>query len=991
MSALLLFAVSALAADITPPQVLDERLQLQLVAAEPDVVTPTGLAVDERGRVLVIESHTHFRPEGYKGPAHDRILIMDDFDPATGKARKIDVFFEGTTHTMNLAVYHDGSIYVATRGEIFRLRDVNHDGQADGKTRICHLETAGNYPHNGLSGFAFDFAGNVYFGFGENLGADYKLIGSDSKSLAGGGEGGNIYCCDPEGKNLRRVATGFWNPFHLCFDAFGRLFAVDNDPDSRPPCRLLHIVEGGDYGYRFRNGRKGVHPFTAWNGELPGTLPMVAGTGEAPSGVLAYESDNLPDEYRGDLLVTSWGDHRLERYRLKPRGASFSAEMTPVLRGDQNFRPVGIALAPDGSIFFSDWVDKSYNLHGKGRVWRLSAKNPPKPNRPADPIAALSSPHGPWREAAAHKLSREDSFKLAADEDSERARSLAARRFILKSGPFLSYAERLLNDPATSSRGGQLFMQVQLRAYEATARLRPRDFRRIGSLMEERIRRVQNLQSPEEFRPFHAQWGMWLENRDAETAGATAEWLAATGTPFQTLVPAIERHSIAIANDPFLETEKIRDSLLRFRPTDGIAQLESVIRRSLTGSNPTIAHWMAIVAYRSGRNLTGMVPDLLANKDQDIQLIGVICVGEQALVEHRALLEKFLETCQSRRLFEAALASLSSLENRSRDPKNESAGEEYVVRLLTERKASGDVRCFAFRALRPDHPSLTGERLKALLADEDALIRLEAIRTIRQRPEAERWPQLREIAGSKDKSTQERCEAILGLSPGNDDDRKLLFELAAGENADVADEALRALRGFDLSAGEKQKLTELAGKLDGPHKELVNRVLARNPPQNQLNPEDHAALLRLAEGEGNAQAGERIFYHLRVGGCFRCHEFEGRGYQIGPDLTNIGRMMTRERLVQSIVDPSREIAPMFTNWSIQTKDGEAKTGVHVGDEVDGRIKFADQNGRVFHVHPNDIERRQPSSQSVMPASLAENMTAQELRDLLAFLVGVASK
>ncbi len=130
-------------------------------------------------------------------------------------------------------------------------------------------------------------------------------------------------------------------------------------------------MEGGDYGYRFRNGRKGLHPFTAWNGELPGTLPMVAGTGEAPSGVLAYESDNLPEDYRGSLLVTSWGDHRIERYRLQPRGASFRATMEPVVVGGEDFRPVGIAVAPDGSIYFSDWVDKSYELHGKGRIWRL--------------------------------------------------------------------------------------------------------------------------------------------------------------------------------------------------------------------------------------------------------------------------------------------------------------------------------------------------------------------------------------------------------------------------------------------------------------------------------------------------------------------------------------------------------------------------------------------------------------------------------------------
>ena len=78
-------------------------------------------------------------------------------------------------------------------------------------------------PH-GLSGFAFDFTGKVYFGLGENLGADYRLIGSDGATLTGGGEGGNIYRCRPDGSKLERIATGFWNPFHMTFDGFGRLF-----------------------------------------------------------------------------------------------------------------------------------------------------------------------------------------------------------------------------------------------------------------------------------------------------------------------------------------------------------------------------------------------------------------------------------------------------------------------------------------------------------------------------------------------------------------------------------------------------------------------------------------------------------------------------------------------------------------------------------------------------------------------------------------------
>ncbi len=376
-----------------PPRPVDSRLVFERIAAEPNIVTPTGITVDSHGRVLVIESHTHFRPKDYQGPPADRIRIFEDRD-RDGVPECTGTFFEGTRMTMGVAAAGDGSVFVATRSALYRLWDHDNDGRADvpGNGSLpapfVRLDTPGDYPHNGLSGFAFDYAGNVYFGLGENLGARYTLIGSDGTTLSGGGEGGNIYRCRPDGSKLERVATGFWNPFHMAFDVFGRLFAVDNDPDSRPPCRLLHIVEGGDYGYRFRNGRKGLHPFTAWNGELPGTLGMVAGTGEAPSGIVEYDRNNLPEDYLGTLLVTSWGDHRIEQFRLEPHGASFRSTMKPVVQGGDDFRPVGIAMAPDGSLYISDWVDKSYDLHGKGRVWRLRKAESPVGGSPARRDAA---------------------------------------------------------------------------------------------------------------------------------------------------------------------------------------------------------------------------------------------------------------------------------------------------------------------------------------------------------------------------------------------------------------------------------------------------------------------------------------------------------------------------------------------------------------------------------------------------------------------------
>lgn len=950
---LLVILFAALAADgVEMPRVLDDRLQLQLVASAPDVRTPTGIAVDAQGRVLVIESHTHFRPEKYDGPEHDRILMLADFGP-DGKARKITPFFAGTKHTMNLAIHPDGSVYVATRAEIFRLRDVDQDGVAEERTPIAHLETKGDYPHNGLSGFAFDFAGDVYFGFGENLGADYKLIGSDGTSLTGGGEGGNIYCCNPAGGKLRRIATGFWNPFHLTFDAFGRLFAVDNDPDSRPPCRLLHIVEGGDYGFKFSNGRKGVHPFTAWNGELPGTLPMVAGTGEAPSGMLAYESDNLPPDYRGDLLVTSWGDHRLERYHLQPRGASFTAQLSPVVAGGENFRPVGLALAPDGSLFFSDWVDKSYQLHGQGRVWRLSAKNPPQPNRPTDVAAAIASPHGPWREAAAHKLDKPTAVKLAAESKDERVRSLAARAALADRPAYHDLASLVaLHHPA---------LWREFATEVATFPVVPPTDKELDSL--------RSLTKFDE--TITTALRKSLVSRDLESVpGPQSQY----SDPF--VYQAI--------SESIVVDEQIRSHILTAK------EIELFQALFTNNADPQLRAALC-VGYRNANaaNEKFLIPAMLKSPYAEVRQLGVIWVGEGKYTQFKAELTDCLEhRATSRQLFEACLAALDRLE--TKDPANsakpESAGEEYVLRMLKDNRASAAIRRFAIRTLRPEHPQLTAELLTTLLKDPDEAIRIEAVRTLRQRADAERWPQLREIAQDEKLSSSERSEAILGLSPGNRADRAILLALAKGSDADVSDEALRALRGFDLTPKEKDDLTLLAENLAGPHRELAQRALERNPPKDLPKSEDLTAWLTRAEGEGDPEAGERVFFHLRVGGCFRCHEYEGRGYRVGPDLSTIGKSMTRERFIQSVIQPSREMGPLYTPWVILTGDGETLTGLYVGEEVDGTQQYADQNGRVHRIHPRDIERKKPSEQSIMPAGMGDNLTPQELRDLAAFML-----
>ena len=74
------------------PKSSDGRIKVELIAEAPEIVTPTGVGVDAKGRVLVIESHTHFRPKDYKGPERDRVLMFEI--PPKGKAKRT-IFYEG--------------------------------------------------------------------------------------------------------------------------------------------------------------------------------------------------------------------------------------------------------------------------------------------------------------------------------------------------------------------------------------------------------------------------------------------------------------------------------------------------------------------------------------------------------------------------------------------------------------------------------------------------------------------------------------------------------------------------------------------------------------------------------------------------------------------------------------------------------------------------------------------------------------------------------
>lgn len=424
--ALSLFASSiALAAPPIPPEPVDKRLQVELVAMEPEIRTPTAIATDERGRVWVLENNTHFRPKDYNAPPTDRVVILEDFGP-DGRARKFTTFAENFRDGMGL-VLHGGECFIATRAEVFKARDTDGDGRADEGVTLLKLETEDKYPHNGLSGLAVgpDEHGKpvLFVGFGENHGVPWKLTGADGKELHGSDEGA-IFRCGLDGGDVQWWALGLWNPFGVAFGKDGQLFALENDPGGGSLCRLLHIVPGGDYGYRYRYGRTVDHPFVSWFGQIPGTLPPVCLVGEAPTGLLQVKGNALSPELQGELLGCTWTEHGVQRYPLTAKGTSFTSKPEWLLRGGYSFRPSGIAEAPDGSLLISDWADSSYDVHGKGRVWRVKAAAGSAPGAKGKIAAATPSVRAKGTDAKAliADLHSDDPFVFRAA-----ARGLAAQ------------------------------------------------------------------------------------------------------------------------------------------------------------------------------------------------------------------------------------------------------------------------------------------------------------------------------------------------------------------------------------------------------------------------------------------------------------------------------------------------------------------------------------------------------------------------------------
>ncbi len=199
---------------------------------------------------------------------------------------------------------------------------------------------------------------------------------------------GGVLRCEPDGRNLEVFCYGLRNPQELAFDDFGNLWTVDNDTAGADPCRVLHLVEGGDYGWRTSyQHMDGFGPWVQeelWKGGQDGILPPAGTVSQGPSGLAFYPGTGFGERLAGTFLHCDFPGG-VWAYTVKPQGASYVVDRKE--RFLWNCWPTDVDFGPDGAAYVLDWVS-GWGQTPRGRIYRIT------PNDVAADVRRLTSNPG---------------------------------------------------------------------------------------------------------------------------------------------------------------------------------------------------------------------------------------------------------------------------------------------------------------------------------------------------------------------------------------------------------------------------------------------------------------------------------------------------------------------------------------------------------------------------------------------------------------------
>ena len=988
-------------------------------AAGPGLVErPIVADFDEQGRLYAADSSgSNDKVQVQLEQKPHRIVRLKDAD-GDGRFDRSTVFAEGMMFPEGV-MWFDGSLYVAAPPSIWKLTDADGDGVAERREEWFQGKTLTGCA-NDLHGPYLGPDGWIYWCKGAFAEQTYERPGKAPWTT----KASHIFRCRPDGAGIEPVMTGGMdNPVDVVFTPGGeRIFTTTflQHPGGGLRDGMIHAIYGGVYGKV--HGVLDGHARTAED-----VMPVLVHLGPAaPCGLERYESDAFGADYQDNLFACCFNMQKITRHALAAEGATFRPENYDFLVSNQkDFHPTDVFEDADGSLIVVDtggWYKlccPTSQLHKPdvlGAIYRVRKTG----------AARVDDPRGLKLDWAAPSV--DELCQRLADR-----RGAVRRRAIEALGRRGAEAVPALKKAVESSRSSQ----ARLGAVWAATRIddaQARDVARAALADESETVRQAALHSTSVRRDRQAlpQLLAMLKSPSAQNRRAAAEalgrledkaavpaLLAAAAEPADRALEHSLCYALIEIADPHATRKglDLREALsqraalvaLDQMPGGGLsaeavapylASANAAVKQSAAWIVGRHAEWGGALAEHFRQRLAS--PELAAEERSELELQLSRLAGSP---EIQALLAARLSDAHGSHAERLSVLNAMAQSNLKEPP-------PAWIAALTQTMAAGDAELLpatvaavrAFSGAKTRDADLLGALAKigedARCGDE---LRVAALAAAPGGIGAASGGVFDFLVAQLDpeRPVAVRLAAVEVLSKARLD-RSQLSALAAALRAVGPLEVDRLLAAFEQTTDSEVGLAVVAALGDSPglsalRAETLKPRLAKYPPAVQAQAEKLYALLevglveqraKLEEllaslPEGDLRRGQAVFNGKKAA-CSSCHAIGYLGGRLGPDLTRIGQVRQPRDLLEAIVFPSASLVRSFEPLVVVTEDGRTFMGLLREDGAD-EVVLAKGPTEEFRIARDNIEEMRPGTISIMPQGLDQQLTPQDLADLVAFL------
>ncbi len=934
---------------------LPRGFKATLFAAEPDVHQPICMDFDDRGRLWVAENYS-YSGGPYEKKLRDRVIVLEDtnFD---GRHDKRKVYWDQGFMLTSVA-WGFGGVWVLNDGALLFIPDRNGDDIPDSEPEIKLDGFSKECGHNFVSGLMWGPDGWLYGRHGIVDTSYPGMPGTPKENRVRMNCG--IWRYHPTRHDVEVVCQGTTNPWGLDYNEVGQFFMTNNVQGH-----LWEVIPGAHfkrmYGQDFNPHLYELMDMCAdhyhWNTQAKWSESRDGkandfGGGHSHVGGLIYQGTNFPASYRGKILMCNTHGRRINVNRLERQGSGFVGKREPdfMLVKSPWFRGVDLKMAPDGTLYVADWSDNGEchdhdGVHRtSGRIYRI-AYGDPAPYKPSRSLVEMPS---------------QDLLALTRSKNAFEARH--AIRILQERQQTPTTA---LNEVAADSPHSVL----QLLMAEA-----------LGLNSDLRLRSALASANPD----YLQQAVQLCAITGARRAALTDELLKLAGSNaapnvLMAIISVLQRY----------------DDRGRLKLMSAIFDSAENCATIAAEENLTLMSWYGAEAVVKGVDQVRQLAGVEKLHQFAVRRLASEIDGSPEVASE--LLKYIAEFARqdAPRAAKLLRAYRTGLAGRAR-VKPPAGWVQIETRLRQHSLPELNRETDALAVLFGDGTALTELRSLAKDASGDTVVREEAIKALGQARDREAAPILfnlladRAVADAAIRALasiehpETGAQLLKRLSSFKDGNRELAIDVLASRQTQAL-ELISAITedrvdARELSATQVRQLLALGN-------ERIRTVLEKKWGIVQDTPEAKRKLMDRWRkslsadtiARGSLSDGAAVFKKS----CANCHKLFGEGQLIGPDLTGSNRG-SLDYILQNTIDPSSVVPKQFTTSVIRLDDGRVITGVIVGETAQTYTVQTDKEQVV--IARSDVEQTQNTGKSLMPDGLLDALTADQVRDLVAYIM-----